>query len=420
MSVFKGLAGPALIYTLTNAFSAGVPFLMLPILTRLLTPDQYGIVAMFGLTVTVLGAFTGLSVHGVVGIRYFEQDRYDLPSYVTTCLLILLGSTTAVFLVVWFFTSLLVSVTKVPPLWLHIAVIVSGAQFVFQILLVLYQSSRQTWCFAVFRVGQTLTEALVSLICVIGLGLSWQGRLGGIAFAAIVFMVVALLALRSRHWLIGQADKGYAANALKFGVPLIPHVIGGMLIVMVDRFLISNLLDVGSTGIYMVAMQIGMVLGLLTDAFNRAFSPWLIESLKKDDPVRDGMIVRYTYLYFVALSVVALLLGLSAPYVLLLLVGPKYQAAASIVVYIAIGFAFGGMYYMVTNYIFYAGKTHLLAIITFSSGLFNLVATYYLLRVNGLVGAGQAFMLSQAITFFGTWWLAHRSRRMPWIQALKS
>lgn len=413
MSVSGKFAGPALIYTLTNALSAGIPFLLLPVLTRLLSPEQYGIVAMFSVVVTVLGAFTGLSVHGAIGIRYFEQEHYDFPRYVGTCLIILLVSTTIVFAGVLLCMPMLERFTKISGSWLLIAVLVSGAQFVIQIQLSIWQSGRKPWQFGFFRIGQTAFDATTSLVFILGLGMAWEGRVGGIALAAMGFMVFALYRLRGSG-MLALPHRAYAKDALKFGVPLIPHVIGGMLIVMVDRFLISNILDVASTGIYMVAMQIGMVLGLLTDSFNRAFSPWLIESLKKEDLLRDRLIVKYTYLYFVVVAGIALLLGAVAPFAVDLFIGSQYQAAAHIVIYIAMGFAFGGMYYMVTNYIFYAGKTPMLALITFGGGLFNVGVTYYLLHRNGMVGAAQGFMLSQAATFLGAWWLAQKSRPMPW------
>ncbi|MDO9419791.1 MAG: oligosaccharide flippase family protein [Herminiimonas sp.] len=418
MIIRGNFVGPALIYTLTNALSAAIPFFLLPILTRVLTPEQYGIVAMFSVVVTVFGAFTGLSVHGAIGIRYFEQDRFELRRYIGTCLVILLISTMVVFAAVLLGMPVLERFTKIPGTWLLIAVLVSGAQFVIQIQLVIWQSSRKPWQFGFFRIGQTACDATSSLIFILGLGMAWEGRVGGIALATIGFMAFALYRLNAMQ-LLAMPDRGYAKDALAFGVPLIPHVIGGMLIVMVDRFLISNVLDVAATGIYMVAMQIGMALGLLTDSFNRAFSPWLIESLRQDDAVRDQVIVKYTYLYFLIVCGIALSLGLSAPFLLSIFIGDQYQSAASIVIYIAMGFAFGGMYYMVTNYIFYAGKTPMLAVVTLVSGLFNIAITYYLLQKNGLIGAAQGFMLSQALTFLGAWWLAQKARPMPWRLAVK-
>jgi O-antigen/teichoic acid export membrane protein len=73
--------GKAGIFLGANIVSAGIPFLLLPFLTKALTPSDYGIVAMFGVMVNVFGTLTGLSVHGAIGVRYFELpnsiDQHD-------------------------------------------------------------------------------------------------------------------------------------------------------------------------------------------------------------------------------------------------------------------------------------------------------------------------------------------------------
>ena len=391
MSDEPRLAGTALVYTLTGALSAGVPLLLLPLLTRLLTPEEYGTVAMFALVVTVGGAFTGLSTNGAINVRYFERARVDLPRYITSCLVILLASTCIVMAVTAATLSTLASWTKIPAPWLFVAVLVAAAQFVVQIRLALWQSAGAAWSFAATRIGQAVTDASLSLLFVVAFGLTWQGRLEGILIAAMACSAFCLVSLRRGRWIGWPPSRAYIADALRFGAPLVPHTIGSLLVLMADRVLISNVLDVGSTGIYMVGMQMGMVIGLLTDAFNRAYAPWLMRSLGREDSARDRMIVRRTYLYFVFVIVIAFAYGALAPLLLSWLVGPQYQAASGIVAYVALGFAFGGMYYMVTNYVFFAGRTGGLALVTFGSGLFNVAITYYLLHRNGGGGRGAGF-----------------------------
>ena len=75
----NSLFGSAVVYALTNAISAAISLLVLPVLTRVLTPEEYGRVAMFSVVLTLFGAFTGLNVHGAIGIRYFEKKQIDFP-----------------------------------------------------------------------------------------------------------------------------------------------------------------------------------------------------------------------------------------------------------------------------------------------------------------------------------------------------
>jgi O-antigen/teichoic acid export membrane protein len=411
--------GSTAIYTVSNIAVAGIPFLMLPILTRVLSPADYGTVAIFAMLIAVLGAFTGLSVHGAVSVRYFEQEKFHLPSYVKTCLVILMASTSAVLAILWLLSAWVEKLTQLPAQWLLIAAMVAGAQFVIQIQLSLWQSAGKPIQYGAFRVGQSLFDAGVSLGLVLGLGYLWQGRATGQVLAMMMFMAVALVALYRAGWLKGAFRRDYARNALQFGVPLIPHTIGGLLIAMTDRFMLNSMLGVAETGVYMVALQIAMGLGLVTDSFNRAYAPWLYQNLKSGDVHLKTKIVRLSYLYFVVVLLVSIVLGMVAPYLLLFLVGKDYLGASGLIVYLALGYAFGGMYYMVTNYVFLENRTASLAIVTLLSGVFNVMISFFLIRHHGAEGAAQGFMLSQAVLFIGTWWLANKVHKMPWLDAIK-
>lgn len=421
MSIQGKLFGNAAIYLGANILNAGIPLLLLPILTRVLTPTDYGTVAMFGIVLSILGAFTGLSVHGVIGVRYFQLEKKELAEYVGTCVGILVVTTSVTFLLVAVFGPWLTKVSGVPADWLLVAVVISGLQFLGNIRLSLWQVAGQAKKYGVFQISQSLLNASLSLIFILMVGLAWQGRVMGQALAIGVFGVIALWWIfRDGLLKFPGRWREQSRDALKFGMPLIPHVIGGLLIVAADRFIIIYLLDVAQAGIYMVALQIGQALGLLTESFNKSFAPWLMQKLSVPTEADRVTIVRGTYLYFVFVLVVAAALGLLAPMLLGFLVGESFRAAGEIVIYIALGFAFSGCYYMVANYVFFESKTAVLALVTFVTGLVNIPLMFILVGQNGISGAGQALMVTQALSFIGTWWLAQKIHPMPWLRAFKS
>lgn len=412
------IASSAVIYAASNVLVGLVPLILLPVLTRLLTPAEYGIVAMFAVFVQVTTALTGLSVQGAVGMRYFERERLDFPLYVSSCLLVLSASTIVVLLIVAALGHLLFRVTEVPTLWLMAGVVAAGAGFVTQVRLTIWQSAKQPMPFAALRAFQSATDLGLSLLFVLALGLTWQGRVSAMAFAAVGAGLIALLLLARAGLLRPAYLRTYVVDALRFGLPLVPHAIGGMLVTVADRFLITNLLDVASTGIYLVSVQMGLVVYLVTDAVNRALSPWLIEGFKENSESRDRRITRLLALYFAALLIFGALVGVAAGSAVKFIAGTGYEAASGILIYIALGYAVGGIYLVLSNSIFWAGATGRLAIITLSSGLFNVALSFVLIRAFGLAGAGQAFLLGQIALCAGAWWLAQRSRPLPWLSLL--
>jgi O-antigen/teichoic acid export membrane protein len=414
--VTNRLLGHAAIYTLSNFAVAGVPFLLLPVLTRVLDPAAYGLVAMFSLVVAFMSVGVGLNVHGAITVRCLDKSNFDMPTYVSTALGILVISTGLMLALVFIAGAMISKLTSIPVEWLYVAVLVAFLQFVVQILLVLFQAFRKPIKYGALRVSHALLDAIASIVLIVVMALSWQGRLSGMIAAWLCAAIVSIYFLIREGWLARSIDSAYAKDALSYGVPLVPHAVGGVLLGMADRFMVNNILDVSSTGIYVVAVQLGLVLGMVSDSFNKAFAPWLMEKLSNINFESKNKIVIYTYVYFVAIISLAGFGAVIIPYILPFIIGSQFQAASPLVVYMLFGNAFVGMYYMVTNYIFFSRKTGLLSILTIVIGVVSLGVSWILINSYGAEGAAIGFMFGQASLFLGAWILANFCVPMPWFK----
>ena len=225
-----------------------------------------------------------------------------------------------------------------------------------------------------------------------------------LVLAAIVGFWILIRSGRIKHGL----NWNYVRDALKFGGGLVPHVYGGVLIATTDRLLITNMVGVAATGVYAVGSQVAMVIGVLEHSFNLAWSPWLFERLERNRPGDLEMIRNLTRVYNVVIIALALALSLVAPWFLSVFVGREFVEARQFVIWLALGSAFGGMYKMVVNQIFFMNKTHLLAVITFASGAVSVVLTVIFISWNGALGAAQAKALSLFITYLLAAYLSAR------------
>lgn len=402
------------VYTLANVINAAIPFLLLPVLTRYLTPADYGMVSMYGVLISFVTPFVGFNVEGAVARQYYERDQVDMTVYVSSCFAILLCSTVAVFIIFNALAAPLSRLTTVPQQWLWTVVLVCFMQFICRMVLVLWQVRVMPSRYGTFQILQTGLNAGLSVVLVVVVGMAWQGRLIGQIIAVFVFAGIALVILFRDGWLKFEVNKQYLRNALNFGVPLIPHTLGGVIITMTDRLFITKMVGLEATGLYTVGYQIGMIISILQDSFNKAYVPWLYERLKMDDITIKIRLVKITYLYFIVIIGISLLLGLIAPWFLAFFVGKQFTDSAIFVVWIALGYAFNGMYKMVVNYIFYAQKTAILAWITFATALVNVVLNYIFISFNGAIGAAQATTLTFALSFVATWLFSNKAYKMPW------
>jgi O-antigen/teichoic acid export membrane protein len=411
----RGLAGSAFVYTISNAANAALPLLLLPLLTRILTPAEYGTVALFSSLLVILGAFVGANAHAAIIVRYFQLERQEMRNYVSSVIWIGIASVPVVLLIVLGLHETITALTGIALHWLLIAVSVSFAQFLIQILLALWQAEGRPLPYSAFRFSHAVLDSTITLTLLLLFGLTLTGRLAGISAASLLSLLLAILILWRMGWLSRRPQLCHQKDAIRFGAPLIPHVVGSMLIFAADRFLIGEALGMSATGNYVVSMQVAMALGLVADAINKAFSPWLLEKLNETNFTRDQMIVKRTYIYFVAWILIALIFSYILPYNIQKLAGPNFYIKEDIVFYHCLGVSFVAMYYMVANYVFFAANTASLATITITCGLTNVCLTYFLVRSNGAVGAAQSFMISQMLLFLATWMLAQRSRPMPWL-----
>lgn len=414
MNTFKGLLKNATVYSLSNILNALIPFLLLPILTRVLAPSEYGVLAMFSATLGVIGAFTGLSVNGAVNVRFIDRNRIDFPRYIGSCISILLISTLFTLCTVCLFRFQISQFTSIPPLWLIMAVLVSMGNFLVQIRLGIWLMSQKPLLYGAFQVLLSLSNMGLSLIFVLLLKQGYEGRLLGQALAVFAFSAIGITSLSWNGWLRFPPRWIYVKEALSFGVPLVPHVIGGFLIVLADRFIINQQIGLIAAGVYMVAAQIGMGMGLFTDAVNKAFVPWLYEHLSAGDQAARRLIIKGTWLYFGVILIIACIVASLSHWIVRFIAGPTYIEAANALVWLSFGQAFFGMYLMVTNYVFYKRKTNVLPWITLSAGFVGVSLTWLLTPIFGIAGAGFSFASAMCLRFLMTWFLAQKVCPMPW------
>ena len=412
----SSLFSSSAVYLLSNILAAAIPFMLLPVLTRYLSPAEYGEVAMFLTLISGLAAFTGMSVHGAAGRKFYDDDlaEHGLKDFIGSCLQILLASSLAVLAITWLFQDQLSEWLGLQPRWILWAVIASAASFAFQLRMGQWQVRKQASKYGITQVAQALLNILLSILLVVVFLQGSDGRISAYIISSIIFAFIAVFLLHRDNLLAFGWHPNHIKEALSFGAPLIPHIAGMFLLGAVDRLVINEQLGLAQVGIYMVAVQLASVMGIIFDAINNAYVPWLFERLVRDQADEKKQIVRLTYAYFSISLLIAGLAFLVGPYVVTLIAGERYAQAGTVIGWLALGQAFSGMYLMVTNYIFYSKRTGLLSLVTISSGLLNVIFLVVLIRLLGLTGAAMAFAISMALRFLLTWWVAHKRHPMPW------
>lgn len=403
-----------LIYAVAFAVAGATPFLLLPILTRQLSPQQFGEVTSFLVLTLMLSNVAGLSANGFVAVRWFKASPAQFAGLAgTTVAAIVAAHLVAALVIALLHPSLqeLLGLALLPSL---LAVAAGLALSVNLVWLSIFQSSGAPLLYLRARIVQAAAEIL---LC-IGL-LALLAPVAG-ARTLSYTAALALSALAGAWWCRtrGQVRFGIDREALRslaaFGLPMLPHVVAGSALTYLDRVVVSSVLGADSLGLFMAAMQIGMVMVVLIEPLNKALAPWLFERLAKDDATVRRLIVRNTYVLYAALAAVGLAVAAAATLFFDTIVGPRYAAARPLVPWMVAGYVFQGMYYGVVNYLFYAEKTGRLSVVSGLTAVVGCGVSYALTSSFGLLGAGISFAFNNALLFMLVWIVAARAVPMPW------
>lgn len=418
----KSFFSGSVIYLIANISSASIPFLLLPILTRYLKPTEYGEIAIFLAILSALPAFVGLNVAGAANRKFFDTEIPDSGKthFNAACMQILLVSGTFTAIVVYVFRKKISDLIEIRESWLMWAILVSASVIVINILLGQWQVRQQAIKYGALQIARSALTVAFSLALVIGLQQGAEGRIAAHIIVTLSFAVLAIVfLLHEKLLLVLSFQPKYIFEALQFGVPLIPHTIGGFLLLAFDRVIIGSTLGLAEAGVYMVAVQLSGAMAIVFDAINKAYVPWLFQRLAMNSIEQDQKVVSYTYVGYVMIVLVAVVAFLIGPKLISVVAGPNYQDAGYVLGWMILGQGFSGMYLSVTNYIFYAKKTGMLSFATITTGFVHVLLVYYFVTALGLVGAGIAFSVSMGLRFLFTWWIAQRVYPMPWFRYQK-
>ena len=255
------------IYTISSFFNAAIPLFLLPILTNRLTPEDYGIVAMFQLIVSVIYPVIGMNLESSISRKYYDMDNSDFPSYVGTCIILVALNLFISTAVLYFLVESVSNITHVPEMWIKYSIIVCICQFLTTVLLTTYQIRIKPLNYGVNQILQSLVNISLTVFFVVFLRHTWEGRLNAQLYTGILFALASVILLIYTKQININIKIKDITHALKFGVPLIPHALGGLLFTAVDRFFLTSIVGLEQTGNYSVAYQLGAVINLITISF---------------------------------------------------------------------------------------------------------------------------------------------------------
>lgn len=399
-------------YTLSNAINSAIPFFLLPILTSYLDPSAYGALTNLNTLVNLVIPFVGINIMTSIQIVYAKRIEV-LPAYLSSGLVLMFVLTVFASGLLWVFSDELEVMLGVPRSIIILTASYCTYQNIVELVMAIWRMENKLLNFAVFRIGRTLLEIAITLTLIIQFDWSFEGAVAGMAYSYGAAAFFVLIILWKRGLLQRNIQFEHVSHIFKYGLPLIPHVLASTFIFYTDKLIITHYLGLSANGVYSVGFMLGQVIGLIQNSFNQAWVPFYYEQMRLGSAEVRKQIVKMTYWYFLIMLILVVVFVFCSNFIYLFL-NESYQSGISVVLWISLGFAFNGMYKMVSTVFFYAERTSLLSIISSLTALFNGGLVLFLVPLYGVTGAAISTMIAFFIQFLVTWYFSTRLEDMPW------
>jgi O-antigen/teichoic acid export membrane protein len=413
-SYFKNnkLFSDASIYILGNILQKALSFLMIPLYTRFLTPDDYGIIGVSVAVESVLTILLGFGISGSI-VRHFydyKDDTKRLKEFITTNFVFLILSAGIITLYLNYYGkelwNLLLS-ERVPfSPYIQIVLWNSFAGLLAQIPLSLYRAQQKARSFMVAQVSNFLLTLLFTICFVVILHFGAIGALLG-SMVASVITTFSLSVLLLRKWFSFHLNLQYVWISLVFGLPLVPHSLSTWIMASVDRILLEPRVSLNELGIYNLGYQIGQIMAVLVTSINFAWAPYYY-NLVKTDSEAVKRIKQISELYLALIGGICLIGVLFSPEILHFLVPKQYQLAEKYIPLILFSYLFNGYYYFASMPLFYFKKTHIVLITTFASATLNILLNLWWIPIWGAMGSAWATLVVYILTATLAYFLGRR------------
>ncbi len=356
------------IYVIGEVASKGIPFLLLPYLSGKLGADGYGLLSYYQTYLALFILVVGLSQEGAIARYFYTYGKNSINLVVRSGYAYTLGVGSLFFFVCWLLQS-------------QILMLISIA-VIFRVFIGVQLSVRQCQKQALsYTIIQFLLTS-IPVIIIVTLFEFTQDKL--IEKFFIATMIGNILVFMMAYFLYRQqvnTDRKFSIRQHKtallylfsFGFPLLFHHASLFIKGQLDRLFIYHKYTDTELGIYAMGANIALIVFVLISAINKGVVPHLYEALKKQQITLKNIHLWALYsLLFVPLAVFILSLVPESLFLWILgneFIGVKYYFMLFLVSALLIL-----PYLFLANYLFYYGKTQLIATCSVLSTLLYLAS----------------------------------------------
>lgn len=390
------IARKAFGYGVFDLINKGLPFLLLPFLTRWLTPEQFGVVAVFQLCWQMSVLLCQAGGQGQLSVAFIKDgaSTYETLKYRVVC---------NSFFIATFATlgGVIVSLITGELLWVLLSVSGCGGALV-SFFLAECQASKKVLAYG--KVQLLLTLANLALTFLLVFFMAEKGRVLAFLIPSILVSVYVVKAwglknIRLKLWTI----------ELKLGLGIFIHQTVNWSRYSVDKFILVALLGSSMLGEYQANFQLAFSMSVMVSVLNRAFMPYVFEALKNEGGAFSLFLLQVVVVSIMAVVAYFLILWLGA-----YMLGDGYSLDGLVILLLICAFWAQGLYMAMAHYFYFFEKTKVLGLLSLGCGGFMVLGAFVFVPMFQGVGAALSTFTSMLLLLFAVYVGGNKLGIFPW------
>lgn len=388
-----------LVYGLGGILNRIIPFIMLPLVTRLMPDTKYfglndlvNTVVQFGTAAAIMG------LYDAVFRLFFEKEELLFKRKVCSTALVFIICTSLItsLLLLCFdnkLTLLVFGDTKYKILlYFCVLNIVVGATNSIVALPTRVQNKRKVFLSVSFISSVLSYSISIPLLLM-------EKYLIALPLAAIITAILNELVFYclNRSWFSFLLfDKEILKNLLKIGLPLLPTFLIYWIFTSSDKLMIANMLGNDEVGLYSVGAKIASASQLIYTAFAGGWQYFAFSTMREENQVKNNSLV-FEYLGVISFISAIFACAWSKTFFELFFVG-DYVNGYVVTPYLFLGPLLLMLYQVIANQFLVIKKTFPGMFILFTGAVINVALNIYLIPMMGIEGAAIATLTGYAIS----------------------
>ncbi len=391
-------------YMIGNMCIKGISFVTLPIFTRLLDPDVFGIYNTYGAYEAILAIILGVGMYSSVKNAQFDF-KGKLNSYIATMCSILSCCTGIALLLGIAFNKIITNFTGFLLIVIVLMILQAFGTAALNIANATLSLEYNYKTYLIYAGINTLGNVGLSLLLIVTL-FDNDRALGRITGSAVPLFLIGCWILWSYYRKADKKfDRSMAKYAILFGFPLIWHYLAQSVASQFDRIMISSMVGNAETGIYSFVYTIANIFPILFYSTDNVWSVWFYGKMVAKDYVA---IKRQSKKYIALVMILATLMMFFSKEIIMVMSSRAYWGSANLFMPIMVGLFFLFLYTIPVEIEYFYKETKYIAGTTIVSALVNILLNWVCIPQFGYKAAAYTTAVSYLVMFFMHWAISRR------------